>query len=608
MKQKLTARTLIKRVISFATPFRKPLIAVFMCSIITIGLNAIASMCYSKIFDLVQKHGVDKTYLSVALVWVGVTGILAIARILINSIQAKIEISQLDIMIPNYLNHKSISRYFQFSGGQHLNEHSGVSQAIISNGTSSIQNQISMFTNVYFQSFAQFFIALIIIFYAEWFVGIIFIFIGVLFFAMMLNHNKKTIPDINKLREQRTSNSRLISEIYRHVNLVINECQEERSLNDLGVAQGKLQNAHTKVWIPGIKRLQNIRWFSNLLRLSTMFLSVYLMFDGPACMRLTVGSLFLIFTYSGFFIDALWQITNMHRQFMIDRSNIEKYFDLLEIKPDIVNIENPIRPDKFYGNIEFRNVCFYYPKRVETHEGSESKNDLQNDPVLKSVSFKIEAGQKIGIVGESGSGKSTLSNLLMRMFDPQMGQILIDGNDLRLLDLKLYLRNVGNVAQDVVLFDRSMRENILFGLNGDTSHFTDEKLASIAKMARIDAFFTKLEHGFETIVGEKGIKLSGGERQRVGVSRALAKEPSILIFDEATSSLDSTSEKIVQESIDRASFGKTAIIIAHRLSTVIQCDKILVFRHGILLAEGTHSELLSNCEYYAELVKNQSTN
>ena len=150
-----------------------------------------------------------------------------------------------------------------------------------------------------------------------------------------------------------------------------------------------------------------------------------------------------------------------------------------------------------------------------------------------------------------------------------------------------------------------MRDNILFGLNGKAKTFSDEQLHELAKLARIDGFFSRLEHGFDTIVGEKGVKLSGGERQRVGIARALAKNPSILIFDEATSALDAMSERIVQQSIDDAANGKTAIIIAHRLSTVKNCDKILVFRHGILLAEGSHEQLLDSCEYYAELVRHQ---
>jgi ABC-type multidrug transport system fused ATPase/permease subunit len=157
----------------------------------------------------------------------------------------------------------------------------------------------------------------------------------------------------------------------------------------------------------------------------------------------------------------------------------------------------------------------------------------------------------------------------------------------------------------VNLFDKSIRENISYG---SERLLTDEELTKIAKMARIDAFYKKLEHGWDTIVGERGAKVSGGEKQRIGIARALAKNPEILIFDEATSALDTVSERVVQKSIDLVSKGKTSVIIAHRLSTVKNCDKIFVLKQGILLAEGTHDYLLENCEYYKELVKHQLTN
>jgi ABC-type multidrug transport system fused ATPase/permease subunit len=225
--------------------------------------------------------------------------------------------------------------------------------------------------------------------------------------------------------------------------------------------------------------------------------------------------------------------------------------------------------------------------------------------VLKGISFKIKEGEKVAFVGESGSGKSTIANLVRRAFDPQSGKITINNNNLKDLELKSFLKKIGSVDQEVNLFDKSIRENISYGTE---NLLTDEELNKIAKMSRIDAFYKKLEHGWDTIVGERGAKVSGGEKQRIGIARALAKNPEILIFDEATSALDTVSERVVQKSIDAVSKGKTSIIIAHRLSTVKNCDKIFVLKKGQLLAEGTHDYLLENCEYYKELVKHQLTN
>lgn len=596
----LSGLELFKRTLAFAKPFKKWLFLIFL-SILGITLsNALMSFCLSKVFDIIQKNGIDSNYRNQALMFIVLAILINIIRILIAGFQQKIEIKHLDMKIPNYLNFQSTEKFFSFSNGQHANEHSGVKQSIVGNGISSIQNQINMVINQLFPATTQMIVSLIVLIYASLWIGILFIFSGVVFCLMMINHNNKIIPGIRKMRDQRQSNSRLISELYRLVSLIKNENQEEKSLEDLSSAQQKHQDIFVDTWIPGANRIQNVRWVANNIHWAIRLLAVFLLFEGSV----TAGAIFLIFSYSTNFNDSLWQLTSIHKSFLMDKINIERYFELLEVTPDIKIIENPIRPKKIFGEIEFKNVCFQYPKRVANH--SDKNEDLQENMVLNNISIKVHQGEKIGIVGESGSGKSTLTSLLCRNFDPQNGQILIDGHDLRLLDLSWLLQNIGIVTQDVELFDRSIKENILFGLKEEEAKkITRPQLDEIAKMTRIDGFFDRLEHGYDTIVGEKGVKLSGGERQRIGIARAIAKNPSILIFDEATSALDSMSERIVKESIDNVSVGKTTIIVAHRLSTVINCDRILVFRHGILLDQGTHEELMSNCEYYSALVSHQ---
>lgn len=601
MKKQIPFQVILKRIYEFSQPFRKPLAIVFGCILMVTAVDALNSWCFSRIFNLIQSNGLSKDSLFSAYGFIGGALFLVLVRIGILSFQQVKEVKNIDLKMTNYLNHESISKFFSFSNGQHVNEHSGVKQSIVDKGTTSIQNQINLALYQFFPATSQLIIALVVLFYAQWVIGLIFVGIGILFIGMMYSINQKLVPGVRKMRDRRQINARLISELYRFVSLVKNESQEKRSLQEVLIAQEKHQNIFTETWIPQIFRLSKVRSSTVIIRYGAMFYAVYLLSQN----RISAGNLFLVFTWSSGFMNSLWMLMDMHKQFMLDRVNIEKYFELLEVKADIIIPENAIRIEKLQGNIEFKDVSFWYPKRVKSYEDTnDDSSEDQDDPVLKKISFKITPGEKIGIVGESGSGKSTLANLLRRGFDPQEGQIFVDGHDLRLIDLSLFLRQVGSVEQEVSMFDRSIRDNILFGTD-DQSKISEIQLERLAKIARIDAFFSRLEHGFNTVVGEKGVKLSGGERQRVGIARALAKDPSLLIFDEATSALDSMSERIVQESIDEACKGKTSIIIAHRLSTVRNCDRILVFRHGILLAQGTHDELLDSCEYYTELVSHQ---
>jgi ATP-binding cassette subfamily B protein len=308
---------------------------------------------------------------------------------------------------------------------------------------------------------------------------------------------------------------------------------------------------------------------------------------------ITAGSIFLLLNWSNNFLGSVWAITDMQKQFVTNKINIEKYFELLDVKPDII-IKDGAPTENLIGDIEFKDVHFKYPKRDE----SESLSPM----ILKGINFKIKGGEKVAFVGESGSGKSTIANLIRRAFDPQSGEILTNNIDLKDIDLNSFLKKIGSVEQDVQLFDRSIRENIEFGAG---KPLTDEELNKIAKMSRLDKFYQKLEGGWETTVGERGLKISGGEKQRIGIARAMAKNPEVLIFDEATSALDTISEKIVHKAIDDVSKGKTSIIIAHRLSTVKNCDKIFVLKEGEIVGEGRHEELLETCEYYKQLVKDQ---
>jgi ABC-type multidrug transport system fused ATPase/permease subunit len=291
--------------------------------------------------------------------------------------------------------------------------------------------------------------------------------------------------------------------------------------------------------------------------------------------EMSVGQLITFVLYSTFVGASFGGIAELYAQIQKAVGATERVFELLEEQPENINGNKPIVTEKIKGNVTFKNVGFSYPSRKEIE-------------VLKGVSFTAKFGQKIALVGPSGAGKSTISALLLRFYDLNSGEIIIDDKSIYDYDLEQLRGNMSIVPQDVILFGGSIKENIAYGKPDAT--FEEIKVA--AQQANALEFINGFPEQFETLVGERGIKLSGGQRQRIAIARALLKNPSILILDEATSSLDSESEKLVQEALETLMNGRTSIIIAHRLATIRSADSILVLNDGVIAEQGTHKELL----------------
>lgn len=292
--------------------------------------------------------------------------------------------------------------------------------------------------------------------------------------------------------------------------------------------------------------------------------------------EMSVGQLISFVLYSTFVGASFGGIAELYAQIQKAIGATERVFELLDESPEKINSDLNKNQEKIKGNVTFKNVAFSYPTRQEIQ-------------VLKDVNFSAEFGQKIAIVGPSGAGKSTISSLLLRFYDITSGEISVDGKNIYDYDLENLRGNMSIVPQDVILFGGTIRENIAYG----KPDATDEEIIQAAKQANAFNFVDSFPEKFETLVGERGVKLSGGQRQRIAIARALLKNPSILILDEATSSLDSESEKLVQEALEVLMEGRTSIIIAHRLSTIRNADKILVLDNGKISEEGTHQELIN---------------
>ncbi len=298
--------------------------------------------------------------------------------------------------------------------------------------------------------------------------------------------------------------------------------------------------------------------------------------------EMTLGDFILINQFMIQLFMPLGFLGFVFREIKGSLANIEKLFELLAIKPAVVN--RPGAPPLLVGSgeIRFESVSFAYtPER----------------PILSNVSFTVQPGEKVAVVGPSGAGKSTLVKLLFRFYDPDSGRVLIDGQDISSVTQASLREVIGIVPQDTVLFNDSLFENVRYG-NPDAG---DEDVEQAIRLAHLDTFIAALPEGRDTLVGERGLKLSGGEKQRVAIARTLLKRPPILVFDEATSSLDSKSERAILAALREISADHTSLVIAHRLSTIIDADRILVIQAGQVVEQGGHRELLERNGHYAEL-------
>jgi len=306
---------------------------------------------------------------------------------------------------------------------------------------------------------------------------------------------------------------------------------------------------------------------------------VYLIFLG----QLDIIDLLAFTLYVNFILRPIERLVHFTEQFQQGSTAFERFIEIMDIEPDIKDKKNAKILEHVKGSINIENLTFKY---------TSSENW-----VLQNINMKIPAGKTIALVGESGAGKSTIASLIPRFYEAQKGLISIDGNNIMDLKQKSLRKNIGIVQQNVFLFDTSIRENILYG----NPNASEEELIEAARKANILDFIQSLPDGFDTLTGERGVKLSGGQKQRISIARAFLKNPPILIFDEATSSLDTESEAYIQKAMEELSQNRTTIIIAHRLSTVRNADLLYVINEGKIVEQGTHNELMDRNNYYYNL-------
>lgn len=325
---------------------------------------------------------------------------------------------------------------------------------------------------------------------------------------------------------------------------------------------------------------------SQLLRL--VGTGMLLWFGGGLVLRrnLSAGELLAFYGYVNYLYEPTVRLVDFNVQVQWAMAAIDRVFETLDTRPEIIDAPDAVHLPTVRGDIEFKDVSFGYDS---------------DQPVVHDVSFHVNPGEIIAIVGPSGAGKTTIVNLLARFYDVNKGQVLVDGHDVRKVRLETLRRHIGLVSQETILFSVSLRENIKYG----RKEATDEQVIAAARAADLHDFIMELPDGYDTKIGEDGIKLSGGQKQRMAIARALLADPRILILDDATSALDSHTEANIQAALADLMKGRTNIVIAHRLSTISNADRILVMSEGRIVASGTHTELINRPGIYRDLYQEQ---
>lgn len=411
---------------------------------------------------------------------------------------------------------------------------------------------------------------------------IVFAFIPVMF-VYAYYYNKKMHLAFKKNREKVSLINAGIEDSLSGIRVVKSFTNEEIELKKFKENNIQFVNSKSNSYHYMAKYHSGINAFGSLIYVSLIIGASFLIMKD----QIDTVDLITFLLYIGSFLEPVRKLVNFGEQFQNGITGFERFYEILSIHPDIEDSKNAVEIKDVKGDIAFENVSFQY-------HGT-------NDAVFSNINLNIKAGDYIALVGPSGVGKTTLCSLIPRFYEVTSGTIKIDGIDIRDIKLKSLRQNIGIVQQDVYLFTGSVMENIRYG----KPDATEEEIIEAAKNANAHEFIMELPNGYDTDIGQRGIKLSGGQKQRLSIARVFLKNPPILIFDEATSALDNESEKVVQQSLEKLAKNRTTFVIAHRLSTIKNAKKILVLTENGIAEEGTHEELLALNGLYAQLYNMQ---
>jgi ATP-binding cassette, subfamily B, bacterial len=577
--KKLDNLSLHRRAMKFARPYRAYLIIILLLTIVSSAASAVEPLIMKLVFDNITGSGSMDLLLKGIAAFVLLLILKEIAGTLSNYFtwrtRIKIQISLQESMVEKI--HKLPHEFLR-------NEGVG---AVMANLDRSINGFISAINELSFNmipSILYLVISVVVMLQLNWQLALI-----VIVFA--------PLPGIisHYSAPRQTKRERILykkwARIYARFNEVLSGIVTVRSFAMEDYEKHRFMKYvkdTNNVVLRGLKYDNTFSFLQNLTIIAARSVGLgsgaYLVINGS----ITLGTLIAFLAYTGGLFGPVQGLTGIYRTLRLASVSLERVFSILDTQDFLGDSPDAVDAKKFEGNVSFKNVHFAY--------------QVSGNSILRGIDLEVNKGEMIAVVGPSGAGKSTLMALLMRFYDPVKGIIEIDGTDIKKLKQNSLRRQIGVVLQDALLFNESIKDNIAYGR---TDASMDE-IIEAAKAANAHGFIMKMRNKYHTSAGERGALLSQGERQRISIARAILKNPSILIFDEATSSLDAELEAMVQEALERLIINRTTFVIAHRLSTVVNADRIIVLKDGSILESGTHSELYDLNGYYRSLVRKQT--
>ena len=578
-KVKIT-KSLVFRIVHYFKPYWKQMAVIFFTILLTSVLGIIPSILTKSIIDTALPKGNEKllaediilsfvTSLSLSLISVG--------QSYLNTFVSKNIIRDIRGSMYKHLQNMSLDFYSNVQAGEissRINNDIGGIESVFSNTFIQILQGIFVFTTT-----------AATLFYTNWQLAIISLLTLPLFLAPTKKVGKTRWAIATETQGKLAELTTIITEtlnvsgtmLIKLFTMEKEKCKEFDKVNE-------------EVTILQIRENVVGRWFFMTIQtfVSIGPMLIYL-FGGIILIKyhtLTIGGIVMFVSLVGRLYGPINTFSNIHVDIVRSMALFERIFQYFDLKSDIVEKEDALELEQIKGEIKFENINFSYKEKVET---------------LKNVSFEIKPGQMAAFVGPSGAGKTTITYLVPRLYDAKDGIIKIDDINIKDLSLHSLRSKIGMVTQDTFLFNSSIRENLLFAC----PNATEEQMIEACKTANIHDFIASLAEGYDSVVGDRGIKLSGGEKQRISIARTLLKNPKIVIFDEATSALDSNSEVLIQKAVEPLLKSRTSLVIAHRLSTIMSADVIFVVKNGEIVERGTHLELLKVNGIYRDLYDKQ---